>query len=130
MRISDWSSDVCSSDLPGLQGHRRSLIGRKNMSSGLIGAIILWLIVAVIGIAIVVYLLNWLYHRSTKEVSFVRTGYGGETVVINGGALVLPRSEERREGKSVSVSVDLGGRRILKKKRRTKNQLIKKTDNK
>src|SRR3546814_1333745 len=90
MRISDWSSDVCSSDLPGLQGHRRSLIGRKNMSSGLIGAIILWLIVAVIGIAIVVYLLNWLYHRSTKEVSFVRTGYGGETVVINGGALVLP----------------------------------------
>src|SRR3546814_19051132 len=60
------------------------------MSSGLIGAIILWLIVVVIGIAIVVYLLNWLYHRSTKEVSFVRTGYGGETVVINGGALVLP----------------------------------------
>lgn len=60
------------------------------MSSGLIGAIILWLIVAVIGIAVVVYLLNWLYHRSTKEVSFVRTGFGGETVVINGGALVLP----------------------------------------
>src|SRR3546814_17904810 len=89
MRISDWSSDVCSSDLPGLQGHRRSLIGRTNMSSGLIGAIILWLIVAVIGIAIVVYLLNWLYHRSTKAVSFVRTGYGGETAVINGGAHVL-----------------------------------------
>jgi uncharacterized membrane protein YqiK len=60
------------------------------MSSGLIGAIILWLIVAVIGIAVIVYLLNWLYHRSTKEVSFVRTGFGGETVVINGGALVLP----------------------------------------
>ncbi|GAB4392090.1 MAG: hypothetical protein Tsb0032_06390 [Kiloniellaceae bacterium] len=60
------------------------------MTSGLIGAIILWLIVAIIGIAVVVYLLNWLYHRSTKEVSFVRTGFGGETVVINGGALVLP----------------------------------------
>ncbi|MEM7171433.1 MAG: flotillin domain-containing protein [Pseudomonadota bacterium] len=60
------------------------------MTSSLIGSIILWLIVAVIAIAVVVYLLNWLYHRSTKEVAFVRTGLGGETVVINGGALVLP----------------------------------------
>ncbi len=60
------------------------------MTSGLIGAVILWLIIAIIGIAVVVYLLHWLYHRSTKEVSFVRTGFGGETVVINGGALVLP----------------------------------------
>ena len=60
------------------------------MTSGLIGSIILWLIVAIIAIVVVVYLLNWLYHRSTKEVAFVRTGFGGETVVINGGALVLP----------------------------------------
>ncbi len=60
------------------------------MSSGLIGSIILWLIVAIVVVAVVVYLLNWLYHRSTKEVAFVRTGLGGEKVVINGGALVLP----------------------------------------
>ncbi|MDP9423309.1 MAG: SPFH domain-containing protein [Pseudomonadota bacterium] len=31
-----------------------------------------------------------LYVRATKEVGFVRTGFGGEKVVINGGALVLP----------------------------------------
>jgi uncharacterized membrane protein YqiK len=31
-----------------------------------------------------------LYHRTTKELSFVRTGFGGEKVVMNGGALVLP----------------------------------------
>lgn len=60
------------------------------MTAGLIGSIILWLIVAIIVIAIGVYLLHWLYHRSSKEVAFVRTGFGGETVVINGGALVLP----------------------------------------
>ncbi len=60
------------------------------MTTGLIGSIILWLIVAIIAIVVIVYLLNWLYHRSTKEVAFVRTGFGGETVVINGGALVLP----------------------------------------
>ena len=60
------------------------------MTAGLIGSIILWLIVAIIVIAIGVYLLHWLYHRSSKEIAFVRTGFGGETVVINGGALVLP----------------------------------------
>src|SRR3546814_14266598 len=61
MRISDWSSDVCSSDLfaprrkcPGAAGNPR-----------------------------------------------VRSGW---------------RSEERRVGKEVSVRVDLGGRRIIKKK--------------
>ena len=31
-----------------------------------------------------------LYKRSTKEQSFVRTGFGGQVVIMNGGALVLP----------------------------------------
>lgn len=31
-----------------------------------------------------------LYKRASKEIGFVRTGAGGEKVVINGGALVLP----------------------------------------
>ena len=60
------------------------------MSGSIIGSLIVWLIVAIILIVVCVYLLQWLYHRSTKEVAFVRTGFGGERVVINGGALVLP----------------------------------------
>lgn len=47
-------------------------------------------ILVALAIAIVVYLLHWLYRRSSKEVSFVRTGMGGEKVVLSGGALVLP----------------------------------------
>jgi len=31
-----------------------------------------------------------LYRRASKEVSFVRTGFGGQRVIMNGGALVLP----------------------------------------
>ena len=31
-----------------------------------------------------------LYKRSSKEVSFVRTGFGGQKVIMNGGAVVLP----------------------------------------
>src|SRR6516225_9442927 len=60
------------------------------MSGLLIGTLILWLIIAVIVIAVAVYVVNWLYHRSSKEVSFVRTGFLGESVVINGWAFVLP----------------------------------------
>ena len=35
-------------------------------------------------------LLARLYKRASKEIGFVRTGFGGEKVVMNGGALVLP----------------------------------------
>ncbi|MCT8125181.1 flotillin family protein [Alishewanella sp. BS5-314] len=31
-----------------------------------------------------------LYKRATKEISFVRTGFRGEKVIMNGGAIVLP----------------------------------------
>lgn len=48
------------------------------------------IILAAIVIAVAAYLLHWLYRRSTKDISFVRTGFGGEKVVMGGGALVLP----------------------------------------
>ncbi len=48
------------------------------------------IILAAIVIAVCAYLLHWLYRRSTKDISFVRTGFGGERVVMGGGALVLP----------------------------------------
>ena len=31
-----------------------------------------------------------LYRKTTKELTFVRTGFGGEKVVVDGGALILP----------------------------------------
>lgn len=34
--------------------------------------------------------LTKLYRRASKEIAFVRTGIGGEKVVMNGGALVFP----------------------------------------
>jgi len=48
------------------------------------------LILLTILVAIVVYLLHWLYRHSSKDQSFVRTGLGGERVVMGGGALVIP----------------------------------------
>jgi uncharacterized membrane protein YqiK len=60
------------------------------MGSEVLGQVILWLIIAAIFVVIAVYLLRWLYRRSTKEIALVRTGFGGEKVVINGGAFVIP----------------------------------------
>jgi uncharacterized membrane protein YqiK len=54
------------------------------------GQFILGLVVVAIVVAIAVWLLNWLYLRSSKERAFVRTGFGGQKVVLNGGAFVLP----------------------------------------
>ena len=60
------------------------------MTGQLIGQLILWLIFAVIVVFILYWVMRWLYRRSTKEVAFVRTGFLGEKVVIDGGAFVWP----------------------------------------
>src|SRR3546814_13245699 len=103
MRISDWSSDVCSSDLcraniPGRpQAHRRleglgrgashAARGDGQRHAGL--------------------------HRDRGRAPLPR------------GCDGLRRSEERRVGKEWVSSVDLGGRRIIKKKRtKTKSAII------
>ena len=46
--------------------------------------------VVVVGLFIIGLIIARLYKRASKEIGFVRTGFGGEKVVINGGALVLP----------------------------------------
>ncbi|MBU1618470.1 MAG: flotillin family protein [Gammaproteobacteria bacterium] len=42
------------------------------------------------GLLLLGLILARLYKRATKEVSFVRTGFRGEKVIMNGGAIVLP----------------------------------------
>jgi uncharacterized membrane protein YqiK len=60
------------------------------MTGAQFGQFVLALIVVAAVVAIAVWLLNWLYLRSSKERAFVRTGFGGQKVVVNGGAFVLP----------------------------------------
>jgi len=60
------------------------------MTGAEFGNFLLALIVVAIVVAIAVWLLHWLYLRSSKERAFVRTGLGGQKVVLDGGAFVLP----------------------------------------
>ncbi|TWI71159.1 putative membrane protein YqiK [Desulfobotulus alkaliphilus] len=68
---------------------------------------------------ILLIILARLYKRATKEVSFVRTGFGGEKVIMDGGAMVLPvlheiipvnmntlRLEVRRTGEQALITRD------------------------
>ena len=59
------------------------------LSSGVSGVLVL---VGVIAGALLVLglILSRLYRKATKEISFVRTGLGGQKVVMNGGAPVIP----------------------------------------
>src|SRR3546814_11452152 len=85
--MSDWSSDVCSSDLV-------AQIGELSACIGVIGP-----------------------HRQLR----VRTDRNAIFAVRIGGELRRPGDRKSVvEGKSVSVRVDLGGRRIIKKKTQLK----------
>src|SRR3546814_14479153 len=95
MRISDWSSDVCSSDLA---AHRHALSARPDHHGGR-------------------------PLRQGHPLAERRAGAGRRGRDRRLRRLHL-RSEERRVGKSVSVRVDLGGRRIIKKKIYTTKHLI------
>ena len=87
------------------------------MAAQTFGTFLLWLIVFVIAVVVAVYILRWLYRRSTKETAFVRTGFLGEKVVVNGGAFVIPvlheitpvnmnvmRIEVRRENQAALIT--------------------------
>src|SRR3546814_16173361 len=92
MRISDWSSDVCSSDLPCRPARRSSALGgagraRRRPEQG-------WQLPT-----------NRAVPRSRSRI----------------------RDRDRKggvEGKSVSVQIDFGGRRIIKQKTKTRQQKL------
>src|SRR3546814_15934545 len=103
MRISDWSSDVCSSDLVPTQWSR--------------------------GVGTLVLVRQWVENRDTGG------GHWGKPQVAETRHIVatwpdaakqMAEAQEKRdrksvvEGKGVSVSVDFGGSRIMKKKKTDK----------
>ena len=50
--------------------------------------------VVIIAVAIIAFICVRLYKRSSKETSLVRTGFGGQKVIMNGGALCIPILQE------------------------------------
>ena len=88
--------------------------------------IIAAIILLALAIAIIVYLLHWLYRRSSKEVSFVRTGMLGEKVVISGGAFVQPIIHNITQVgmRTLSITIKRGGEKSLITKDRMRAELV------
>jgi len=88
--------------------------------------IIAVIILIALAIAIVAYLLHWLYRRSSKEVSFVRTGMGGEKVVLSGGALVIPivHNVTMVGMRTLCIEIRRGGEKSLITKNRMRVELV------
>ncbi len=84
--------------------------------------VLAWLfgiILAIVVIAIVVIFLNKFYRKSSRDVAIIRTGFGGQRVLIAGGCLALPflhkvdeinmrtlRVEVRRSGEKSLITED------------------------
>ena len=60
------------------------------MSIGNLFNILIYVGAVVVALLAIGLIFSRLYKRSSKEVSFVRTGFSGQKVVMNGGALVFP----------------------------------------
>src|SRR3546814_20871541 len=97
MRISDWSSDVCSSDLNGDHAADPDIIGAGGRQQPI-----------AIG------------RQRVEELAVLPLAVKGREGASN---IVLEREERKSvvSGKSVSVRVDIGGRRIIKIKNTEKH---------
>ncbi len=69
----------------------------------------------IVGILVLSLILSRLYRRASKEVSFVRTGFGGQKVVMNGGTICLPVFQDiiRVNMNTLRLEVSRGGESSL-----------------
>ena len=67
-----------------------------------------WIIALVVAAIIVIWLLNWLYLRGASDKAYVRTGFGGRKVTLDGGMFILPILHQ-------VVSVSLGLSKVVLK---------------
>lgn len=71
-----------------------------------------WNILIYAGIVLVAFMvigivLTRLYRRATKDVALIRTGFGGEKVVLNGGVMVIPVLHELMQVRLTTVKLEV-----------------------
>src|SRR3546814_13517837 len=112
MRISDWSSDVCSSDLA-----HREIAGIKHLPDVAVAG---GFQAALFGVHVQALALAHHQRVAADEASWRQPLHQGAAWHTQHPALHAGQAVQDRksvgEGTSVSVRVDLGGRRIIKTK--------------
>src|SRR3546814_17281387 len=92
MRISDWSSDVCSSDLLGAIGEGRGLIDADPLSIGPVGHVFRRRIMVQIALHVAVHQrlkahLQRVFMQGRKRTWLVALGFGEETPASQEGEI-------------------------------------------
>ena len=68
---------------------------------------LLAVIVAAVLVAVAVVFLNRFYRKSTRDIALVRTGFGGQRILISGGCLALPFLHRVEEINMRTVRIDV-----------------------
>jgi len=63
--------------------------------------------VIIFALLVIGVILTRLYRRATKDVSLIRTGFGGEKVVVNGGIMVIPVLHEMMQVRMTTVKLEV-----------------------
>ncbi|RYE72434.1 MAG: flotillin family protein [Oxalobacteraceae bacterium] len=63
--------------------------------------------IVLLSLVIIGVILTRLYRRATKDVALIRTGFGGEKVVLNGGIMVIPVLHELMQVRLTTVKLEV-----------------------
>jgi uncharacterized membrane protein YqiK len=63
--------------------------------------------IALLALIVIGIILTRLYRRATKDVALIRTGFGGEKVVLNGGIMVVPVLHELMQVRLTTVKLEV-----------------------
>lgn len=63
--------------------------------------------IVLLALVVIGIILTRLYRRATKDVALIRTGFGGEKVVLNGGIMVIPVLHELMQVRLTTVKLEV-----------------------
>ena len=76
------------------------------MSASLLNVLI-YAGIALLALVVMGIILTRLYRRATKDIALIRTGFGGEKVVLNGGIMVIPVLHELMQVRLTTVKLEV-----------------------
>jgi uncharacterized membrane protein YqiK len=79
---------------------------RLGMPASLINVLI-YATIILVSLVVIGLVLTRLYRRATKDVALIRTGFGGEKVVLNGGIMVIPVLHELMQVRLTTVKLEV-----------------------
>jgi uncharacterized membrane protein YqiK len=63
--------------------------------------------IVLVALLVIGIILTRLYRRATKDVALIRTGFGGEKVVLNGGIMIVPVLHELMQVRLTTVKLEV-----------------------